>query len=75
MQQSIENQLLHIVRVFLKELGAGRAERGVYIQANLEQDLGIGSLERAEYFTVLKKPFQFSYPPASWLKQKHYKTY
>lgn len=59
---TIESQLLAVIRQFLTELGAERAKLAVTLDASLESDLGLGSLERAELFYRLEKEFQISLP-------------
>ena len=48
--EKIQTHVLTVVRKFLVDSGAERASRGVSIEAQLERDLGIGSLEKAELF-------------------------
>lgn len=55
--QQLEKQLLHVVHTFLIELKAERAQRAISIHARLENDLGLGSLEKAELFSRLEKNF------------------
>ncbi len=55
--QQLEKQLLQIVHDFLVELKAERAQRAISINARLENDLGLGSLEKAELFSRLEKAF------------------
>ncbi|MBA2653656.1 MAG: AMP-binding protein [Gammaproteobacteria bacterium] len=57
-----ELQVLHIVKDFLNELESERALRAVAIDASLEKDLGIGSLERAELFHRIEKAFVIQLP-------------
>ena len=55
--QQLEKQLLQVVHDFLIELKAERAQRAISINARLENDLGLGSLEKAELFSRLEKYF------------------
>jgi fatty-acyl-CoA synthase len=57
-----EQQVLQIIRKFLGELESERAERAVSLDASLEKDLGIGSLERAELFHRVEKTFVIQLP-------------
>lgn len=52
-----EEKLLVIARDFLQELDSERALRALSIQASIEKDLGIGSLERAELFHRIEQNF------------------
>lgn len=53
----IEKQLLYVVHEFLNDLKAERAQRAISINASIENDLGIGSLERAELFRRIEVTF------------------
>lgn len=53
----IEKQLINQLRQFLAELGAERAQRAIALEATLDHDLGIGSLEKAELFHRLEQTF------------------
>lgn len=46
----------------MKELHADRANRRLSLDADLEADLGIGSLERAELFYRIEEHFQIQFP-------------
>src|SRR3989442_12897413 len=52
-----EFRVLKLIRELLSELGSERALRSVSLQASLERDLGIGSLERLELLLRLEKEF------------------
>ncbi len=58
----LEQQLLAITQQFLQESGATRASRSVTLFAQLEQDLGIGSLEKAELFHRVEIHFNVRLP-------------
>ena len=53
----IESRVLRLIRELLSELGSERALRSLSLQASLERDLGIGSLERLELLQRLEKEF------------------
>ena len=53
----IEKQLLTTLRDFLKEGGRERGARSVSMEALLERELGIGSLEKAELFHRIEQNF------------------
>jgi fatty-acyl-CoA synthase len=61
-EADIENQLLGLVRYFLTETEAERAKRIVTLDAALESDLGLGSLEKAELFQRIEKHFEIQLP-------------
>jgi non-ribosomal peptide synthetase component F len=52
-----EFRVLKLIRELLSELGSTRALQGVSLQASLDRDLGIGSLERLELMLRLEKEF------------------
>ncbi|PYV88954.1 MAG: hypothetical protein DMG05_14635 [Acidobacteria bacterium] len=54
---SPEARVLEMIRALLTELGSHQALRRVTLQASLERDLGIGSLERVELLLRLEKEF------------------
>lgn len=62
--KKIEPQLIVIIQKFLADSGAERASRAVTIDASLEHDLGIGSLEKAELFHRIEKAFGIHLPDA-----------
>jgi len=53
-----EVRVLKLIREFLSELGSERALRSVRLQASIERDLGIGSVERLELLLRLEKGFR-----------------
>ena len=57
-----ETRVLEVIRALLTELGSYRALRGVRLQASLERDLGLGSLERVELLLRLEKEFSIRLP-------------
>jgi fatty-acyl-CoA synthase len=57
-----ETRVLEVIRGLLTELGSYRALRGVRLQASLERDLGLGSLERVELLLRLEKEFSIRLP-------------
>jgi len=70
LNKQIENQVLTIVRDFLTESKAERATRAVAVDALLEQDLGIGSLEKAELFHRFEKAFAVRLPDQVMIEAK-----
>lgn len=58
----IEKQLLIQVHQFLSEMEAERAKLALTLDASLERDLGLGSLEKAELFRRLEKIFSIRFP-------------
>ncbi len=54
---NLESRVLDLVRSLLVELGSQRALRNVALQASLERDLGLGSLERVELLLRLEREF------------------
>lgn len=60
----IQNRLFKIVKDFLRDLGAERAQQGISHKAKLD-DLGIGSLERARLFYLIEKEFNIKLPEAA----------
>lgn len=58
----IQTHVIAVVHRFLVDSGAERASRGVSIDAQLERDLGIGSLEKAELFHRIEKAFNIRLP-------------
>lgn len=53
----IEQKVLEIIRAFVAELGTDRAVRAVSLEASLDRDLGLGSLERVELLLQIEKAF------------------
>lgn len=58
----IERQLLTITRGFLQELQSAQAARTLSLDAALEKDLGLGSLERAELFRRIESELALQLP-------------
>ncbi len=54
----IEEKTLEVVREFVASFGSSRAARGVSLDAVLDKDLGLGSLERVELFAQIEKSFE-----------------
>lgn len=57
-----ETTVLEVIRGLLTELGSHRGLRSVGLQASLERDLGLGSLERVELLLRLEKKFSVRLP-------------
>jgi len=64
----IQNKVLTITYEFLLELEAERPRRIITLEASLEKDLGIGSLERVEFFHRIEKIFSIKFSDAAMLK-------
>lgn len=60
----IEFKLLQITHNFLQELKAEQASRGLSLNASLEKDLGLGSLERVELSRRIERAFSMELPLA-----------
>ncbi len=60
----VEFKLLQITRNFLQELKAEQASRGLSLNASLEKDLGLGSLERVELSRRIENTFSITLPLA-----------
>jgi fatty-acyl-CoA synthase len=58
----LREQVVEVIRLLLAELGSHRALRGVQGSANLDRDLGLGSLERVELMTRLEASFGIRLP-------------
>ena len=56
-REDTEFRVLKLVRELLSELGSERSMRSLGLQASLDRDLGIGSLERLELMLRLEKEF------------------
>ena len=69
-QQQIENQLLVIVHHTLSELRAEKAKLIVTLNAHLENDLGFGSIEKAELFSRIEKQFDINLPQSLLVSAK-----
>lgn len=61
MQNDTESRLFTIIRNILTELEAERAKLAISNNADLERDLGLGSIERAELCVELKQNFKFMF--------------
>lgn len=61
-REHCEQQLLKLTHQFLQESGAIRAARAVHMDAKLERELGIGSLEKAELFHRIEMEFDIKLP-------------
>lgn len=60
----IESRLLTLTRAFLAESGNYRLLAAVSLDANLEQELGIGSLEKTELFHRIERIFHVQFTEA-----------
>lgn len=69
----IETQVLSLLRQFLTESGSERAARAVSLDASLERDLGIGSLEKAEVFHRIEKSFDIRLPDSLMVEAREVK--
>jgi len=72
---TIDEQVLGLVRAVLTELGSHQAARAATLQSSFERDLGLGSLERVELLVRVESRFQVQLPdeiaqraetPAEW---------
>src|SRR5579884_1253351 len=61
-QEMIEQKVLGTLREFVAELGMERAARSVSLDALLDRDLGLGSLERVELLLRIEKAFSVRIP-------------
>src|SRR3990167_2125032 len=61
---------LSIIRKFLVDSGALRAAQAVAVEASLERDLGLGSLEKAELFHRLEQAYAINLPDALMVEAK-----
>ena len=59
---ALESRVLDILGFLLGELGAQRALQSLSLQASLERELGLGSLERVELLARLEKEFDRKLP-------------
>lgn len=57
----IEWRLLQITRHFLEEIKAGQASRALSLEASLDRDLGLGSLERVELSRRIETEFSMQF--------------
>lgn len=53
--ENTAQQLIDVTREFLKEINAEYAQQAISLDASLDRDLGLGSLERAELFRRIEK--------------------
>lgn len=60
-RELIEKKLFEITHDLLAEMQAERALRAINKNAELEADLGLGSLERAEFFHRIEKAFNVKF--------------
>ncbi|HUY12263.1 MAG TPA: AMP-binding protein [Terriglobia bacterium] len=61
-QDEAEEQVLQVTRELLRELGSRQATEGVSLSSSLDQDLGLGSLERVELLVRLEARFNTRLP-------------
>ncbi|MGH9431165.1 MAG: AMP-binding protein, partial [Terriglobia bacterium] len=61
-QEDAEERVLQVTRELLRELGSRRAAEGVSLSSSLDQDLGLGSLERVELLVRLEAHFNTRLP-------------
>jgi fatty-acyl-CoA synthase len=61
-QSRIQTQVLEVVHQLLKELGSHRGPAGLKLEASLERDLGLGSLERVELLSRLERDLSIHLP-------------
>ena len=59
---AIEQKVLEIVRQLVADLGTERAIRAVAMDASLDRELGLGSLERVELLIRIEKTFSVQIP-------------
>jgi acyl carrier protein len=57
-----EAQVLQVTRELLRELNSPRSVEGISLSASLDQDLGLGSLERVELLVRLESHFNTRLP-------------
>jgi 1-acyl-sn-glycerol-3-phosphate acyltransferase len=58
----VEQKVLAILREFVAELGMGRTAHSISLDALLDRDLGLGSLERVELILRIEKGFSVHIP-------------
>lgn len=56
-RETVEQKVLAILHEFIAELGMERAARSATLDATLDRDLGLGSLERVELVLRIEKAF------------------
>jgi acyl carrier protein len=59
---AVEEKVLEIIRQLVMDLGVDRAIRAVTLDASLDRDLGLGSLERVELLVRVEKAFSIQIP-------------
>jgi acyl carrier protein len=59
---AVEQKVLEIIRQLVTDLGVDRAIRAVTLDASLDRDLGLGSLERVELLVRVEKAFSIQIP-------------
>ena len=64
-RSELEQKLVKVIQDFMTELGMDRAARGVTLDASLERELGLASLERVELFLQVEKAFEVSLPDSA----------
>jgi 1-acyl-sn-glycerol-3-phosphate acyltransferase len=69
-REAIEAQVLAITRDLLRELGNSAAVESLKGSANLESDLGLGSIERLELVSRLERSFGGSLPESAVAEAK-----
>lgn len=60
----LQQQLIELTKQFLQQSGSGRAAGSVTLQSDLEKELGVGSLEKAELFHRIEEHFDCKLPEA-----------
>ncbi len=74
---SVEDQILGVIRELLSELGSERAAASLSMNSRLDRELGLGSLERVELLVRLEARFKTRLPeeaaqeaetPADWAR-------
>ena len=61
-KSEVEKIILNVVSTFLTELGAYRALRRLSLKVSLEEDLGLGCLERVELLLRLEIELGLKFP-------------
>ncbi|MDC4205985.1 MAG: phosphopantetheine-binding protein [Candidatus Manganitrophus sp.] len=60
--ETVRQKVLSILREFVAELGMEQAAHAVSLDASLDRDLGLGSLERVELILRIEKAFSVRIP-------------